>query len=144
MKTFEFDTPHNYADFEEHSGFYATVHRKGATSAKKGEWGIIPGSMGSPSYIVQGRGNEESLSSCSHGAGRRMGRGAAKRAITQEDFTSSLKETYSKPSINYVDEAPGAYKAIDVVISRQLDLISIVHKLHPIITVKGDSRAKED
>ncbi len=135
---------HNFAALEEHGGQQLVVHRKGATSAYEGQFGIIPGSMGSNSYIVRGKGNEESLKSCSHGAGRRMGRKAAQRAITEADFAASLDGTYSKPLMTYVDEAPGAYKDISVVIGRQADLVEIVHTLKPIITVKGDSRAKED
>jgi tRNA-splicing ligase RtcB (3'-phosphate/5'-hydroxy nucleic acid ligase) len=120
------------------------VHRKGATSAYEGQFGIIPGSMGSASYIVRGKGNTESLKSCSHGAGRRIGRNVAKKTITEADFAASLEGTYSKPSVNYLDEAPVAYKDIQTVIGRQTDLVEIVHTLKPIITIKGDSRAKED
>jgi tRNA-splicing ligase RtcB len=100
--------------------------------------------MGSPSYIVRGKGNEEGLRSCSHGAGRRMGRNAAKKAISEAAFAASLDGTYSEPSLRYVDEAPGAYKDIGTVIARQGDLVEVVHALEPIITIKGDSRAKED
>lgn len=135
---------HNFAQLEEHDDQTLMVHRKGATSAYNGQLGIIPGSMGSNSYIVRGRGNEESLKSCSHGAGRQMGRKAAQKAITEASFAASLEGTYSKPSMTYVDEAPGAYKDIEVVIGRQSDLVDIVRTLKPIITVKGDSRAKED
>jgi len=135
---------HNFASFEEHDGRKVMVHRKGATSACLGQTGIIPGSMGTPSYIVRGLGNSESLMSCSHGAGRQMGRKAAQKAITEAEFAASIKSTYSKASMSYVDEAPGAYKDIDIVIGRQRDLIDIVHTLTPIITLKGDSRAKED
>jgi tRNA-splicing ligase RtcB len=135
---------HNFAQLEEHGGESVMVHRKGATSAYEGQLGIIPGSMGSKSYIVRGLGNDESFRSCSHGAGRRMGRNAAKKSITPAEFAASLDGTYSKPSMSYVDEAPGAYKDVDVVINRQTDLVKIVHTLQPIMTVKGDSRAKED
>lgn len=135
---------HNFAALEEHAGQQVMVHRKGATSAFEGQLGIIPSSMGSASYIVRGKGNQESLKSCSHGAGRRMGRKAAQREITEAAFAASLDGTYSKPSMTYVDEAPGAYKSIETVIARQADLVDIVHTLKPIITVKGDSRAKED
>jgi tRNA-splicing ligase RtcB len=135
---------HNFANVETHGGRALMVHRKGATSAALGQLGIIPGSMGSPSYIVRGRGNEESMSSCSHGAGRRMGRNAAHKSITEAAFASSLAGTYSKASMSYVDEAPGAYKEIETVIGRQADLVEIVHTLRPIITAKGDSRARED
>jgi tRNA-splicing ligase RtcB len=135
---------HNFANLEEHDGMRLMVHRKGATSAFDGQLGIIPGSMGSASYIVRGLGNEASLNSCSHGAGRRMGRKAAHKEITATQFAASLEGTYSKPSMSYVDEAPGAYKDIDLVIQRQADLVEIVHTLKPIITAKGDSRARED
>jgi tRNA-splicing ligase RtcB len=135
---------HNFARLEEVDGREAMVHRKGATSAYEGQLGIIPGSMGSPSYIVRGKGNEEGLRSCSHGAGRRMGRNAAKKAISEAAFAASLDGTYSEPSLRYVDEAPGAYKDIETVIARQSDLVEVVHALEPIITIKGDSRAKED
>jgi tRNA-splicing ligase RtcB len=135
---------HNFANLETHDGEEVMVHRKGATSAFAGQLGIIPGSMGSASYIVRGLGNEDSLKSCSHGAGRQMGRKDAKRRISTSDFAESLEGTYSKASASYLDEAPGAYKDISVVIARQMDLVEIVHTLQPIITVKGDSRAKED
>ncbi len=135
---------HNFAQLEEYGGRQIMVHRKGATSAYEGQLGIIPGSMGSNSYIVRGRGNEDSLKSCSHGAGRRIGRNVAKKTITEAQFAASLDGTYSKPSMTYVDEAPAAYKDIETVIGRQTDLVEIVHTLKPIITVKGDSRAKED
>jgi tRNA-splicing ligase RtcB len=135
---------HNFANLEEHDGQQVMVHRKGATSAFAGQLGIIPGSMGSNSYIVRGLGNEASLKSCSHGAGRRMGRNAARQAITEADFARSLEGTHSRPSIGYLDEAPGAYKDVEVVMGRQSDLVDIVHTLKPIITVKGDSKARED
>jgi tRNA-splicing ligase RtcB len=95
------DVHHNYARLEEHPGQAdptVMVHRKGATSAAAGELGIIPGSMGSASYIVRGKGNPESFSSCSHGAGRRMGRNAAKKAISEAEFAASLEGTYSRAS----------------------------------------------
>jgi tRNA-splicing ligase RtcB (3'-phosphate/5'-hydroxy nucleic acid ligase) len=135
---------HNFAQLETFDGQELMIHRKGATSAYRDQLGIIPGSMGSNSYIVKGLGNPESLQSCSHGAGRRMGRKQAKRELTEAQFAISLEGTYSKPSVNYIDEAPGAYKDIETVIGRQSDLVEIVHTLKPIITVKGDSRAKED
>lgn len=136
--------PHNFARLETVDGRELMVHRKGATSAEAGQLGIIPGSMGSPSYIVRGKGNGDALNSCSHGAGRRMGRNVAKKTITEAAFAASLEGTYSKPSVHYIDEAPAAYKDIETVIARQRDLVEVVHALKPIITVKGDSRAKED
>ncbi len=135
---------HNFARLEEHAGRPTMVHRKGATSAEVGQIGIIPGSMGSPSYIVRGKGNELSFNSCSHGAGRRMSRTAARNAVTPSAFEASLKGTFSQPSMGYADEAPQAYKNIATVIGRQTDLVDILHELRPIITIKGDSRAKDD
>lgn len=135
---------HNFAALETHDGVEVMVHRKGATQAQDGQLGIIPGSMGTSSYIVRGKGSPASLESCSHGAGRRMGRKAAKREFTTEQFAESLQGTHSKASGAYLDESPMAYKDIDTVIGRQLDLIDIVHALKPIMTVKGDSKSRED
>ncbi len=135
---------HNVARLERHESADVMVHRKGATSAAEGEIGIIPGSMGTPSYIVRGRGNPDSLMSCLHGAGRTMSRKAARDAISPTAFAASLAGTHSKPSPGILDEAPGVYKDIDTVIARQLDLVEIVHTLRPVITVKGDSRARDD
>jgi tRNA-splicing ligase RtcB (3'-phosphate/5'-hydroxy nucleic acid ligase) len=135
---------HNFARIEEHGGESVVVHRKGATSAKEGEIGIIPGSMGTPSYIVRGLGNAESFASCSHGAGRRMGRNQAKRSIDEAKLKASLAGTFTKPSMSFVDEAPGAYKDVTKVIAQQSDLIDVLHTLRPLMTVKGDSRAKDD
>ncbi len=135
---------HNFAQIEEHEGRQLVIHRKGATSARSGELGIIPGSMGAPSYIVRGRGNEESFTSCSHGAGRRMSRTQAKKTIGEDDLKSALKGTFTTPSKGVLDEAPQAYKDVTKVIARQTDLIEIVHTLRPIMTVKGDSKARDD
>ncbi|MBN2080981.1 RtcB family protein [bacterium] len=128
--------PHNYAAVEEHFGKQVVVHRKGATSARVDELGIIPGSMGTPSYIVRGLGNSESYQSCSHGAGRTMGRKAAKKALNTSMFAEALAGTFSTASGSYLDEAPQAYKAIDLVISAQDELVTVVHKLTPVITLK--------
>ncbi|CAA9544397.1 MAG: RNA-2',3'-PO4:RNA-5'-OH ligase [uncultured Thermomicrobiales bacterium] len=136
--------PHNFARIEEHGGSDVVVHRKGATSARAGELGIIPGSMGTSSYVVRGRGNPDSFASCSHGAGRRMGRRQARRAIDQAAFKAALAGTHTRASAGYLDEAPQAYKDVTEVVSRQADLVEIVHTLRPLVTVKGDSRAKED
>jgi len=135
---------HNFARLEEHDGQTVMIHRKGATSAEAGQIGIIPGSMGSPSFIVRGKGNPLSFNSCSHGAGRTMSRTAARKAISQDMFEVALKGTYSKASMGYADEAPHAYKDIATVIQRQADLVEVVDILRPIITIKGDSRAKDD
>ncbi|HEV2528307.1 MAG TPA: RtcB family protein [Thermomicrobiales bacterium] len=135
---------HNFARAERHDGQDVIVHRKGATSAAEDEIGIIPGSMGTPSYIVRGRGNPDSLASCSHGAGRIMSRKAARERISPAEFAASLAGTYSKASPGVRDEAPGVYKDIAAVIERQRDLVEVVHTLRPIITIKGDSRARDD
>ncbi len=131
---------HNYAAMENHFGKNVTVHRKGATRARKGEYGIIPGSQGSMSYIVVGKGNPESFSSCSHGAGRVLGRKQAQRVIDLEeqqrllnDF-GVLHELHRKGGL---DEAPGAYKDIIQVMANQTDLVDIEVTLKPLAVVKG-------
>jgi len=135
---------HNFARLEEHFGQQMMVHRKGATAAFPGQLGVIPGSMGTNSYIVRGLGNPESFMSCSHGAGRLMGRNQARKLITADAFAASLAGTFSRASMSYVDEAPAVYKDVDVVIERQRDLIEVIHTLRPLMTVKGDSKARED
>jgi tRNA-splicing ligase RtcB (3'-phosphate/5'-hydroxy nucleic acid ligase) len=135
---------HNFARIEDHNGEKLVVHRKGATSALPGEMGIIPGSMGAPSYIVRGLGNEESFASCSHGAGRKMSRTQAKNTIAEADLKSALKGTFTVASKGVLDEAPQAYKDVTKVIARQTGLIEVVHTLRPIMTLKGDSKARDD
>ncbi|MFL5758110.1 MAG: RtcB family protein [Thermomicrobiales bacterium] len=135
---------HNFAQIEEHQGRLLVIHRKGATSARPGEMGIIPGSMGAPSYIVRGLGNEESFASCSHGAGRKMSRTQAKKTIGEDALKSALKGTFTAPSKGVLDEAPQAYKDVTKVIARQTDLIEVIHTLRPIMTIKGDSKARDD
>jgi tRNA-splicing ligase RtcB len=129
--------PHNYAALENHFGRNVVVHRKGATRARDGEIGIIPGSMGSKSYIVRGKGNAESYSSCSHGAGRAMGRKAALRVLDTGMFAEAIQGTFSTPGKGYLDEAPQAYKDIDHVMAQQTALVDIVHTLSPVITLKS-------
>lgn len=128
---------HNYASREEHFGRRVWIHRKGATSARTGELGIIPGSMGTRSYIVRGLGNPESFASCSHGAGRVMGRKEAKRKITMDRFKQSMKGVHFKVSPRNLDEAPDAYKDIDRVMANQRDLVEVVTRLRPIAVMKG-------
>lgn len=138
---------HNYAALEHHFGKNVWIHRKGATSAKLGETGIIPGSMGTPSYLVQGLGNPDSFMSCSHGAGRTMGRLQATLNLTPEDCDQVMqgivydrwnKVRRGKSKGMYdLGEAPQAYKNIDGVIEAQLDLIKPLHKLRPLGVVKG-------
>jgi len=134
------DTPHNRAWVDNGR----VVHRKGATLAVRDSLAVIPGSMGAASFIVRGKGNAASFESCSHGAGRLMSRTKAKSEIPEADFAKSLEGTFTKASISYLDEAPAAYKDIETVISRQVDLIEVVRRLRPIVTVKGDSKARED
>ena len=144
----EVNIHHNYAAFEEHFGETFCIHRKGATSAKLDEIGIIPGSMGTASYIVRGLGNPESFMSCSHGAGRRMSRIAACRDLTQEACDAAMEGIVCerwKPWRKYgksrgqldFSEAPQAYKPIDEVIASELDLIEPLVRLTPLAVLKG-------
>lgn len=131
---------HNYACIENHFGQNVVVHRKGATSAKKDEIGIIPGSQGTASYIVRGLGNKESFMSCSHGAGRKMSRTKAKNELDLQEQIAILDEQgiiHSMNNTNSLDEAPGAYKDIDEVMNNQSDLVDILEKLNPIAVIKG-------
>ena len=131
---------HNYATIEHHYNKDVWVHRKGATLARKGTMGIIPGSQGTCSYIVEGLGNESSLCSCSHGAGRKMSRMKAKQALTVEEEAKRLNDlgiVHSIRNIDDLDEAPSAYKDIDVVMEEQKDLVKILVKLSPLGVVKG-------
>lgn len=128
---------HNYVQKEEHFGEKIWLTRKGAVSAKKGELGIIPGSMGAKSFIVRGKGNEESFHSCSHGAGRVMSRGEAKRTFTIEDHELATKGVECRKDFGVIDETPAAYKNIDDVMRAQEDLVEIVHTLKQIMCVKG-------
>ncbi len=131
---------HNYAAWENHFNQNVIVHRKGATRAYENEIGIIPGSMGTKSYIVQGLGNPESFKSCSHGAGRTMGRKEAQRTLNLEseiEIMNSQGIIHGIESIEQLDEAPTAYKNIDLVMSNQNDLVKILVELHPLAVVKG-------
>jgi len=128
---------HNYANVEGHFGQQVWVTRKGAVSARAGELGIIPGSMGAKSYIVRGKGNPESYCSCSHGAGRRLSRGAAKRTFTLEDLAKQTAGVECRKDEGVLDEIPGAYKDIDRVMAAQADLVDIVHTLKQVMCIKG-------
>jgi tRNA-splicing ligase RtcB (3'-phosphate/5'-hydroxy nucleic acid ligase) len=128
---------HNYVRRESHFGEHVLVTRKGAVSARDGEMGIIPGSMGVRSYIVRGKGNPESFTSCSHGAGRRMSRTAARKAFTRQDHVAAVAGVECRTDEGVLDETPGAYKDIDAVIAAQTDLIEVVHTLKQIVCVKG-------
>ena len=128
---------HNYVQKERHFGQDVLVTRKGAVSAKAGELGIIPGSMGARSYIVRGKGNEESFTSCSHGAGRTMSRSEAKRRFTREDQVRATAGVECRKDEGVVDEIPMAYKDIDAVMQAQRDLVEVVHTLKQVVCVKG-------
>ena len=131
---------HNYAVMESHYGENVMVHRKGATLARKGTIGIIPGSQGTKSYIVEGLGNKESFESCSHGAGRTMGRKQAERELDLAEQTKILDDQGILHGIRGrgdLDEAPGAYKDIQTVMDNQKDLVKILVELSPLAVVKG-------
>jgi tRNA-splicing ligase RtcB len=128
---------HNYVQREEHFGENLWITRKGAVSAMEGQLGIIPGSMGTCSYIVEGKGNPESFHSCAHGAGRSMGRKQAKKIFTIEDHIKATEGVECRKDKHVLDETPGAYKDINGVINAQTDLINILYKLKQIICVKG-------
>ncbi len=131
---------HNYAALENHFGEEVIVHRKGATRARKGEYGIIPGSQGAKSYIVIGKGNPESFTSCSHGAGRRLGRKQAQRNLDLEGEIQKLDNlgvVHGMRSKTDLDEAPSAYKDITKVMENQQDLVEIAVELTPLAVMKG-------
>lgn len=128
---------HNYTQLEKHEAAEVYATRKGAIRAGVGELGIIPGSMGAKSYIVRGKGNKESFCSCSHGAGRRMSQGAAKRQFTREDPIAQTAGVECRKDEGVIDEIPGANKDIDEVMENQSDLVDTVHTLKQILCVKG-------
>lgn len=128
---------HNYVQRERHFGEDVFVTRKGAVSAKRGELGIIPGSMGARSYIVRGLGNPESFESCSHGAGRVMSRTKAKKMYTVQDQVRATEGVECRKDANVIDEIPMAYKDIDAVMAAQRDLVEVVHTLKQVVCVKG-------
>lgn len=128
---------HNYVAHEEHYGELLWITRKGAVRAGLGELGIIPGSMGARSYIVRGKGNEESYCSCSHGAGRAMSRNEAKRRFTLEDHARATRGVECRKDAEVIDETPMAYKDIDAVMAAQRDLVEVVHTLKQVVCVKG-------
>jgi tRNA-splicing ligase RtcB len=136
-----FDSPischHNYVAEERHFDEELLVTRKGAIRAGAGELGIIPGSMGTKSYIVRGKGNPLSFESASHGAGRRMSRTQAKKAFTVKDLERQTHGVECRKDSGVIDEAPKAYKNIDHVMEQQSDLVEIVTELKQVICVKG-------
>jgi len=127
---------HNYVQREQHFGEDVFVTRKGAVSAKAGQLGIIPGSMGARRYIVRGKGNPESFESCSHGAGRVMSRGLAKRRFTLADHRAATEGVECRKDKDVIDETPAAYKDIDAVMEAQRDLVDVVHTLKQVVGVK--------
>lgn len=133
----EISAHHNYVAEEMYDGLDLLVTRKGAIRARKGEYGIIPGSMGTGSYIVRGLGNEKSFNSASHGAGRKMSRNQARRKFTEADLKAQTFGVECRKDSGVVDEIPAAYKSIDDVIQRQGDLVEVVAKLKQVICVKG-------
>ena len=128
---------HNYVERERHYGEQVWLTRKGAISAREGELGIIPGSMGTRSYIVRGKGNAESFQSCAHGAGRRMSRNQASREFSIEDLAQQTAGVICRKDKGVLDEIPGAYKDIDQVMANQSDLVEVVHTLKQVLCVKG-------
>lgn len=131
---------HNYAVMENHFGKNVMVHRKGATLASEKTIGIIPGSQGTASYIVRGKGNIESFKSCSHGAGRKMGRKQAQRTLNLEEEKKKLDDlgiVHAIRNVSDLDEAPGSYKDISVVMKNQEDLVDILVELKPLAVIKG-------
>lgn len=128
---------HNYVAEETYDGVDVLVTRKGAIRAGRGELGIIPGSMGTGSYIVRGKGNESAYCSASHGAGRRMSRGQAKRTFTTDDLVAQTAGVECRKDAAVVDEIPGAYKDITAVMSEQTDLVEVVAHLKQVVCVKG-------
>jgi tRNA-splicing ligase RtcB (3'-phosphate/5'-hydroxy nucleic acid ligase) len=128
---------HNYVSREQHFGADVLVTRKGAISAREGELGIIPGSMGAKSFIVRGKGNADSFCSCAHGAGRKMSRTAARHAFSKEDLIAQTKGVECRKDKAVIDEIPAAYKNIDEVMQNQSDLIEVVHTLKQVLCIKG-------
>jgi tRNA-splicing ligase RtcB (3'-phosphate/5'-hydroxy nucleic acid ligase) len=128
---------HNYVARETHYGRSVWLTRKGAVRAGEGDLGIIPGSMGARSYIVRGKGNPESYHSCSHGAGRAMSRGEARRRFTVEEHAAATRGVECRKDAHVIDETPAAYKPIDAVMAAQRDLVEVVHTLRQVVCVKG-------
>ena len=128
---------HNYVALEEHFGENVFITRKGAINAEVGRYGIIPGSMGAKSFIIKGLGNPQSYNSCSHGAGRKMSRTAAKKRFTREDLERMTRGVECRKDSGVIDEIPGAYKDIDQVMRNQSDLVEIVAELKQVVCVKG-------
>ncbi len=134
----EVNCHHNYTEQETHWGKQVWLSRKGAISAKQGERGLIPGSMGTASYVVEGLGNKVALNSAPHGAGREYSRSAARRTFTRQQLDDAMAGIAWGNSDAFLDEIPGAYKDVDVVMADAADLVKPVHVLHQLVNVKGD------
>lgn len=134
----EVNCHHNYTEQEHHFGKDVWLSRKGAISAKAGEWGLIPGSMGTRSYVVQGKGNPLSLNSAPHGAGREYSRSKARKAFTQDDLRARMGDIEYRDSEAFVDEIPDAYKDVDQVMADAADLVEPRYVLSQIVNVKGE------
>ncbi len=129
---------HNFTQKERHYGKDVWVSRKGAIQAKEGQMGLIPGSMGTASYVVQGLGSEAAFETAPHGAGRRFSRTQARKRFSMEDFDRDMQGIEVRRSKEFIDELPGAYKDIDTVMEQSKDLVEIVHSFRQIVNVKGD------
>src|SRR5581483_4368623 len=132
----EISCHHNDVSEEVYEGQDVLVTRKGAISARAGEYGIIPGSMGTGSHIVRGLGNPDAFNSASHGAGRKMSRGAAKRRFTRDDLIAQTRGVECRKDSGVIDEIPGAYKDLTTVMRQQSDLVESVARLTPVVCVK--------
>jgi len=128
---------HNYVAKERHFGSDVWLTRKGAVDASLGKLGIIPGSMGAKSFIVRGKGCADSFNSCSHGAGRKMSRGMAKKTFTLADHAAATAGIECRKDADVIDETPQAYKDIDLVMAAQSDLVEVVATLRQVLVVKG-------
>ena len=128
---------HNYVSWERHYGENVMITRKGAVDAHEGVMGIIPGSMGAKSFIVRGKGEREAFCSCSHGAGRAMSRGEARKRFSLADHAAATAGVECRKDIDVIDETPAAYKSIDAVMAAQADLVEVVHTLRQVVCVKG-------
>jgi tRNA-splicing ligase RtcB (3'-phosphate/5'-hydroxy nucleic acid ligase) len=137
MTVLRVDCHHNYTAIENHGGKNIYVTRKGAVSAREGELGIIPGSMGAKSFIVKGKGNPDSFHSCSHGAGRKMSRTKAKQMFTVDDLAKQTDGVECRKDADVIDEIPGSYKDIDEVMRNQADLVEPIYELKQLICIKG-------
>lgn len=136
-KTNYIDCHHNYCQMENHFGKNVWITRKGAVSAREGELAIIPGSMGTCTYICTGLGNPESFYSCSHGAGRKMSRKKARETFSTEDLAKQTEGVECRKDSDIVDEIPSAYKDLETVMNNQSDLVAVLHKLKPVLCIKG-------